>query len=191
LSKTLTAAEVKTLLSISLYDVLPFDACHFSPRTTNGAEAETEELATNDVIVTQFLCDPITEEGIQLKFRIPDDWDGGTLKAKIGWDGSTGASPGDVVMWGVRARATANDEAMDQAFGAEVTITDTLLAVGDFHETAATAAISIGGSPVAGGMAWLQVVRKAADVADTMDAEDAKFLCIALQYGKGTVIAAW
>jgi hypothetical protein len=168
------------------------DAAAFVTRTTNGAAADTEELATNDVMVQQFLFDHTTEEGIQAKVTMPDDWDRGTIKCKVFWDGSAGATAADVVQSGVRASAASNDDAMDAAFGTEVTVNDALIALGDLHVTAATAAITVGGTPLLGDMIWIQVVRKAGAAADTMDAEDAKFLGISVQYGlRAATPAVW
>lgn len=164
--------------------------------TDNTATTVTATLAGGDndwdigdtylishLMVEQFLFDPDVEEAMQKKHYMPDDWDLGTIKAKVVWDGSTGATPGDVVMWGLRAVAIGNGENMDIAGGAEVTVTDILLALRQVHTTDATGAITVGGTPGLGKPVWFQIARKAEEGADTMDGEDAKCLGIAVQYG--------
>jgi hypothetical protein len=173
------------------YEVPYFDASHFTPRTTNGAAADTEELATNDVMNTQYLFDHTTEEAVQLKLRMPDDWNGDPIKAKVYFDGSAGASTTDVVVWGISGRAAGDGDAMDGAWGTEVTVSKLVGTLGTVKETDATDFITIAGSPQCGDLVWIQVARKAGAAADTMDAEDAKFLGIAIQYRKRRPIKAW
>jgi len=157
------------------------DASAFTPRETNGAQADTEELATNDIMNEQYLFDGSTSEAIQFKMTMPDDWNLSTIKAKIYWDGSSGASPSDGVVWGVRARAVGNDDAIDGSWGTEITVSDTLIALGDMHVTAATSAITVGNTPALGDMIYFEVTRKPADGSDTMS-EDAKFFGMSIQY---------
>lgn len=189
-----TQAETRALLQTASFADFYIDASDFVSRTTNGAAAATEETGTNDRMLQPFLFDPVIEEAIQRKFKMPDDWDLGTFKVKIDWDGNTGASAGDVVLWGVKGVAIGNNEDLDGAWGTEVEVSDVLLQNdgGKMQTTAATAAITIGGTPAIDDKVWLQVARKAGDGSDTMDAEDGKFLGIAIQYGVlATTPAAW
>lgn len=180
--KYVTAVEARKMLQVASYADFFIDASDFVARTTNGALANTEELATNDVMNVQFLFDKDTEEAVQRKFRMPDDWDLGSFKAKVLWDGAAGASATEVALWGIRGVAAGDGEAMDQVWGAEVEVSDALIALGAVQESAATAAITIGNTPALGKLIWLQVSRKAADGIDTLGS-DAKFLGVAIQYG--------
>lgn len=163
-----------------VYDNAWIDAAAFVPRTTNGAAAATEEYATNDINIDYYLFDSVTEEGIQAKIKLPDDWDGGTIKAKIYWDAAAGASPADLVSWGIRARAYIDDDAIDAALGTQQVTDDVVIAVGDNHTTPATAAITIGGSIAIDSLIILQIVRNVSGN-DNMT-EDAKFLGVDIQF---------
>ncbi len=154
------------------------------PRTTNGAEAVTVEFATNDIMVDQYAFDPSTEEGVQFSWRMPSDWDLGTVKAQIHWDGAAAAS--GTVIWGIRGRAYANSDAIDQAFGTQITTTDTLLTVGDVHLAPTTAAITLAGTPATNNYIIFQIV---ATTGGTI-AVDQLLMGVTIQYGKTRNIIA-
>lgn len=161
------------------------DAAAMVPRTTNGAEAATEELATNDVMIDHYLFDSVTEEGVQFKFVFPRSWDKGTIQAKFYWDGATGATASDGVTWGIAAQARSNDDALDNAFPASVDTDDALLAVGDTHITAASAAVTISGTPADDDLILFEITRVVGDANDNM-AEDAKLLGVYIQFTKSS-----
>ena len=164
------------------------DAGAFIARTTNGMAAATEEYATNDVMSDYFAADPTTDEAVQVRIAMPDAWDRGTIKVKFFW--TTGTAAGSVV-WGIRGRAVSNDDAMDGAWGAAVTVTDAVIATGDLHVSGATAAVTIGGTPALGDAVWLEPYRDADNVSDD-NTGDAKFLGIQIQYTEGsTEPSAW
>ena len=163
----------------------------FAPRSTNGAEANTEEYATNDINLDQFLFDATTEEGIQAQIAMPDEWDRGIVKAKMYWDPATGASANDGVAWGISAGALSDDDVIDTALGTEVVVTDLVLAVGDLHITDATGETTIGGTPALGDLTILQIVRKVSNPVDDMT-EDAKLFGVMLQYKESACkVAIW
>lgn len=157
------------------------DAGAMVPRTTNGAAVDTSETTTNDIMIDSYLFDGSTEEAVQFKLSFPQAWNAGTVKVKVYWDASSGASAADGVVWGVRAGALSNDDAIDAALGTEVEVTDTVIAVGDLHITSATSAITVGGSPAVEDVIVFQIARKVGNASDDMT-EDAKLLGIKLQY---------
>lgn len=161
--------------------IVSIDAGALVPRTTNGAASATEEYATNDVMSDHFLFDGATEEGVQFRFHMPPDWDGNTVTAKFYWDGATGASASDGVTWGIAMQAFQNDDALDNAFGTSVDTDDALIAVGDLHVTAESAAVTIAGSPSAGDLIFAEVTRVVGDSNDTMT-EDAKLVGVTIHY---------
>lgn len=166
------------------------DAGAMVPRTTNGAEAATEEYATNDIMVDHYLFDGTTEEGVQFKLAFPDKWDKGVIKAKFFWDAATGASASDGVTWGIAARAVANDGAIDAAFPSSTDTDDTVIAVGDLH-TVLSASVTISGSPAIGNMVLFEITRVVGDTNDDMT-EDAKLLGVQIQYNESsTLVSAW
>ena len=167
------------------------DAGAMVARTTNGAASDTTETTTNDLMIDSFLFDGTTEEGVQFKLSFPQAWNAGTVKVKVYWDAATGASAAEGVVWGIKAGALANDDAIDTALGTEVEVADTVIAVGDLHITSATGAITIAGSPTVDEMIVFQIARKVGNASDTMN-EDAKLLGIKVQYTETSVEpSAW
>jgi hypothetical protein len=158
---------------------LSIDSGAMVPRVTNGATAETTPYGTNDLNLDSFLFDGATEEGVQFKFNLPLDYNGGTVDVVFYWDAATSGTGG--VTWGVSLRAIDNDEAIDAAFSASVDTDDTVLAVGDLHSTALSAAVTIAGSPVAGDLVVGEITRVVGDANDTMT-QDAKLLGIGVRY---------
>lgn len=184
----ITAAAHKApsgVVVASEYENFWIDAAAMVPRITNGAEPLTKEFATNDIMIDSYAFDSLIEEGVQFKLNMPDDWDLGTIKVKLYWDVS-GATTGTVI-WGVRAGALSNDDAIDQALGTEVTITDTFIAVGDNHITPASAVITVGGTPALEDMTIFQIVAKTSSI-DV----DILLMGISIQYKKKiTVVTLW
>jgi len=182
--------QINLKASLEQYKDFWIDASEMTGRVTNGAAGSTEEYATNDIMMDYYLFDSATEEGVQFKRAMPDDWDLGTIKVKFYWDGSTGASAGDLVSFGLKAGAISNDDAIDAALGTQQVADDVLLAVGDLHITPATPAITVGGTPVIADMIVFQIIRNVGGN-DNMT-EDAKLLGIRIQYKTlTTTSAAW
>lgn len=146
------------------------------PSTTAGSSAGTvTEHATNKVNLKTFDFDQTTQEHAEWTIAMPDDWGAGTVTAKFYW---TAASGSGTVTWGIQGRSYADDDAIDQAFGTAQTVTDTLLATGDIHITAATSAVTITGAG-AGELVQLRVYRDTAT--DNLSA-DARLIAVKLYY---------
>jgi len=180
----------KMTVPATTYGTLYIDAGSMVARTTNGATTGTTEYATNDVMVDYFEFDKDTEQAVQFKLMMPDDWDLGTVKVKLVWTNGEASGSGDTV-WGVRARSTRNDDAIDGSWGTAVTVTDTFIADGDDHTTPATGALTVGGTLALGNMTWIEVYRDADAAGDTYS-KKAWLLGIQIQYSKlATAVAAW
>ena len=110
---------------------------------------------------------------------MPDNYDGSTITAKFVWTNASGLTT-ETVRWGIKARAYADSDAIDQAFGAEVTVDDTWLAQNDVHISATSGAITIGGVPAGGQWMVVNVARKTAG--DNLTG-DARLLAVHLEYG--------
>ncbi len=146
------------------------------PTLTAGCAALAQsETTTNDVNYQSLDFDQTTQEHAQFHFMMPDDWDAGTITFKPVW---TAASGTGTVIFGLQGISFANDDALDTAFGTAQTSTDTLLAAGDVHVGAVSAAITIAGTPSAGELVILRVYR---DIADTLNA-DAKLIGLKIYY---------
>jgi len=151
-----------------------------APTTTAGCGGPNKvEAGTNDIDYHVLEFDTTTEERAFWNVVMPDNYDGGTVTARFVWTNAGGASS-ETVRWGIKARAYADDAAIDQAYGSEITVDDTFLAQGDVHVSAATSAITIGGSPAGGQYVIFNVGRKTAG--DNL-AGDARLLAVHIEYG--------
>ncbi len=159
-----------------------------TPRTTNGAAPATVEMATNDNTFDFLDFDTATEEGACFAISLPQAWNAGTVKAKVYW---TAASGSGGVAWGLRATSYADDDALDAAYGTEQVVTDTLITADDCHITAATAAITIGGTPAGDDLLLFEITREVGNGSDTL-AVDARLIGVKLQYTESaTEPSAW
>ena len=151
-----------------------------TPTETNGAELETSELATNDVMAVGLLFDASTVELAQFAILMPKSWNEGTIIGQFVWmHPATTTNFG--VVFSLAAVAFANDDALDTAFGTAVTATDTGGTTSDCYITPETGAMTVAGSPGAEELVVFQVTRVVGDGGDTM-AVDAKLLGIKLHY---------
>lgn len=153
-------------------------AAQWIPRTTTGCGIDSRELSTNKINTDELLFDAATAEYAQAMIVMPSNWNAGTVTAKFHWTASTGS--GDVV-WGLKARSYANDDALDQAMGTAQTATDTLTATNDLDISPATSAITIGGTVASGNPVIFEVYRDAAAGGDTLGA-DARLLGVEITY---------
>lgn len=138
--------------------------------TTNGSTWTEIEYATNDVQKFFQLFGTSTQQSACFDIVMPPGWNRGTIKAKFYWScNTTGGSAGDTVEWGIMAMALSNHDAIDQAYGDEVTVSDALTADNgaDLQISDATAAITIGGTPALGDLIQFKV-RRNIDGADNL-----------------------
>jgi hypothetical protein len=111
---------------------------------------------------------------------MPSDYNGGTITAVFYWV-SPNATANSVV-WGIQARAYNDSDALDQAFGTAQTVTDANnSAIDDVNISAATSAITIGGTPAAGSYVQFRVYRDGAAGGDTLTAV-AELLSVRITY---------
>jgi hypothetical protein len=167
-----------------------FAAGIMTPRVTAGATFGQTEKGANKNNYDYFEFDAATAQYVQFAWRAPDVWDLSTIKVKLHWTDGATAGTGNVV-WGVQAVAISDGDALDVAFGTAQEVTDAFGSTGNNHVTVATAAITIGGTPVLGDLVTIQIYRKAADVADTYT-QAARLLAVDIQYKESTTIpTAW
>lgn len=158
----------------------------------NPAEAKINPYASNALTISAFAFDSgATEECVQFKLAMPENWDLGTIKAKFFWSSATGSTAGDTVEFGLQCQSIRNDDPIDSAFGTAQVITDTLLANngGDGQETSATPAITVGGTPAVGAMNICKIYRNT-DGTDDMT-EDAWLFRVRIQYSTSGNPSAW
>ena len=164
------------------------------PNTTNGATTATFETATNDHEFDFFgFIGITTNQVLSFDWAMPDDWDLGTIKVKFYTTPASGSSSGDDYTFEIKAVAVSDDDAMDVAYGTGQHI-DQVVTAGvdaDLHISAATAAITVGGSPALEDLTQFKITRLQDDAADNMP-EDARLRGIAIQYKTlTTAVAEW
>jgi hypothetical protein len=120
------------------------------------------------------MFDAATQEHAQIWFAWPTGWN--TFSATFLWKYSSGS--GNCV-WGAQARLYADNTAQDTAFGTAQTVTDNGLGTAIHHESAATAAITPGGTVADGRTCALQIYRNAANGSDTLSV-DAQLIGVVL-----------
>ena len=149
------------------------------PSTTNGCSLPFKrEYVTNDVDVYILAFDKDSDEFAQWKVPLPADYDGGTMTGIVAWT-AEGGGGGETVAWNIQGRSYADDEAIDQAWGDTVEVSDTWIADGDVHISATSAAITLAGTPAGGEMAMFRTWR---DVSDDDLGCDADFLWARLTF---------
>jgi len=135
--------------------------------STNGATKGVGELGTNDVDLVRMVFDPSTKKYCFWEFTLPSDYDGGTITATFYWLHPAASSY--AVKWGLSARAFANSDALDQAFGTAQEVVDTGGTTNDLYMSSISSAITIGGSPAASQFCVFRAHRDAADGEDTLN----------------------
>jgi len=143
------------------------------PRTTNGCGVDSVEIgSTNRVNLDQALFDTGAEEFAQALVVMPSNYNNSTISARFYWTASSGSGG---VAWGISGRAYGDDDAIDQASGTRVVVTDTFITANDVHVTSATSAVTIAGTPAANKAVNFQIVREVGNASDTLGV-DARLL---------------
>lgn len=167
-----------TTLGVLGVETIWIPANSVMPNTTLGCAASTTETTTNDVMVPVCDFDAAADEAAQFLVGMPKSWNEGTITAQFSWTAASGT--GNVV-WGMQCLARSDDDALDTAFGTAQTVTDGLTATGDLMISAASAAITVGGTPAEGDNVWCRVYRDADNGSDTFSA-DARLVGVKVLY---------
>lgn len=167
----LIATEVHTLW-------VPANA--MTSRSTSGASVGSIETSTNKVMLRTLDFDAAANEYAQCAVKMPKSWDKGTISAQVVWSHPAAATNYGVV-WAIQACALSDGDAADAAFGAAQTCVDTGGTTDTIYHTAASAAITIGGTPAVGDLVVLQIYRDVANGSDTL-AVDARLHGMLITY---------
>ena len=171
---------------VAQYKSFYVPANSMTPRTTNGASATTTEHATNDIMIDSLDFDGTTSEGAQFTYMMPDDWDLGAVKMKFAF---TTTSTGGNVIFLLAGGALTDSDAIDTALGTAAGAAMTPATANDINLSAASAAITIAGTPALGDLCIFEVTR---DPATDTYAGDAQLVGVHIQYKTlGTVTAIW
>jgi hypothetical protein len=155
-----------------------FPAASMTPRVSNGAAPGLVELATNKIMLSTLDFDPATLEYAQFAVQMPKQWNESTVSFLAVWSHASTATNFGVV-WGLRALALSDDDAMDTAMGTGVTVTDAGGTTNDLYRSAESGAITIGNTPAENDVVIFEVYRDATNGSDTM-AIDARLIGIVL-----------
>jgi len=159
------------------YRTIVIPAGSMSPTTTAGcASVATVEAGTNDVDYKVLDFDTASDESAWTIFQMPTSWDGGTITFQAIW---TAASGSGNVVFNLKGRAYANDDAIDQAYGTAQQVDDTLITAGDVHISPESSAITLAGSPAGGQLVQLKITR---DVSEDDLGVDARLIGIRILY---------
>lgn len=173
-SGTLAIARGGTGLSSNPDIEAVISAASLRGTTTNGAGdsnglPESAETSSNLVNHDYIAFDDTTEENAFFQYSLPKGWDEGTITFRYKWTNPSGLADEKVVL-GVKALALGDGDALDTAFGDEVTVEDTFSAQEGIHISGESAALTIGGTPQEGDMVFFNIARKTADDDLTGDA---------------------
>lgn len=193
--KELTLANLKVHLdTVGTYDEIWIPAGAMTPSVTAGAAADTKEYGTNDMTHDTLLFDgSAADEYAEFNVVMPASWDRSTIKAKTFWaPGHADANVGEYVLFTLAAGAFSNDDALDAVLGTAQDMADQVIADDDLHVTAASAAITVGGTPALGDLIHFKL-RRDFDYTGggtAMDV-DARVFGVLIQYRKTQSVAAW
>ena len=169
----------REVTSLQTYGEIFIPAEAMNPTTTAGCAALTKvEAGTNDVDYWVLAFDTTTEESCFFTVRMPDDWNASTVTFQFIWTNAAGLTT-ETVAWGIKGRCYADSDAIDQAYGSEITTSDTWLAQNDIHLSAESAAVTPAGTLAVGQWAQFKISRKTGS--DNMTG-DVRLLGVRLKY---------
>lgn len=129
------------------------------PKVTNGAGQSTYDSGTNDVTIATIDFDTTTQEYAHtLPMGMPKSWNESTVTAVFYWTNTGGAST-ETVRWSIAGAAISDDDTLNATMGTAVTVDDTWLAQNDLHISAATSAVTIGGTPAENDLVIFEISR--------------------------------
>lgn len=137
------------------------------------------EYGTNDVDLYVADFDPTSDEFMQWQVPMPSDYGGGTITAVFYW--LADSASGNSVVWGLQGRSYGDSDAIDQAWGVAQTVTDANNAQNDLNITAATASITLAGTPAASELVVFRAYRDADNGSDNL-AADARLIAVRITF---------
>lgn len=149
-------------------------------RTTNGPGDDALETATNKNMLSGLGFDASTIEYAQCLLRMPPQWNEGTVTMIPVWR-HPATTTNFKASWGLQGVSLSDGDAGDAAFGTAQFSNDTGGTTGTIYVGPETSAITIAGSPAAGDLVCLQVLRKADDATNDTLAVDAILIGIVLR----------
>ena len=157
---------------------------------TAGAAAGGPAELGNGVDLKYFAFDGASNESVQFRMAMPEDWDRSVIRVKFFWSSNTGSTTADTVEWQIKAVAISNSDVLNATWGSPAGISDGLLADngGDLQITTAVA-LTVGGTPQLGDMLMFEIYRNTGG-SDTMT-EDAWLFGANIQYNRNNQVDVW
>ena len=148
--------------------MIPIMAGSMMPSASGGCGVLTNiATSANQPDIQTLNFNQTTQQHAQFAIPFPKRWNHGTIAARFRWShASTTTNFGTV--WGIQAVAVGDNEAINQAYGTAVEVTDTGGTTNRLYVTSETSAMTVAGTPVDGDTVFFRVYRKAADGADTL-----------------------
>lgn len=183
-----SAADIAAMVNgAGRYDTLFVPAGAFTPSKSDGATMSALQFSNNTHDTAAFIGG--SDTSAEFNCALPDDWDGGTVKAKMLWTCSTAtAEAGQTVAFALSVRSFSDGDNVTDAPGVEVLVSDALIAVNYQHVSAASGSITPAGSPAGGQMLHFKVRRSVDD--GTMTAT-AHVLGVLIQYRREGAAEEW
>lgn len=147
---------------------VPIAAVSIKPSTDDPcADIAAVAMGTGKPDIVSLDFDPTTEESGQFFFRMPTNWNEGTLTFDYQWSHSATTTNFGVV-FGLSAVAVSNDDTFNTSFGTEILVTDTGGTTNDIYISPESSALTVGGTPQAGDFICFKIARNTGESGDTM-----------------------
>lgn len=143
-------------------------AISFISRNTAGATFQIDESSTNKENQAAYVFSATSDSHIQI--MLPNDKSITTANFKVSIKGKryTAGDANYGVAWAVQALIVNDDDAIDQAFGTAVIVSDTYTTEGDEYDSAESALITAAGTIGEKSSLYIQIYRDVSDEADTL-----------------------
>ena len=183
---TLAAADLNSnfsnldYLNSKINSQIVIMASAMMPRAAVPASPGEAEMATNDNNYT-FMDFPDGSNTYAIaSFPLPSDYNGGTITAKFYWTANSTST--NSVVWHINAVCIADDQVLDVAQGTDQSVADANKSTAyKLNVSDSTAAITIAGTPAAGELCHIQIIRNTAAGSDTL-AATARLIAVVLTY---------
>jgi hypothetical protein len=159
------AATALATLGVVGKQAIPIPSGVLDAAVTNGPSSGTVTLTNQKFSTKDF--DTTTQETATFGFRMPQQWNEGTLTFQIEWS-HPATTTNFGVAFGLSAVAIGDTEAGDAAFGTEVIVTDTGGTTNAIYISAESTAVTAAGTIVAGDYVFFRLRRVPANAGDTL-----------------------
>lgn len=138
----------------------------FSP-ASGGPSAGTAITAGQSIQAMTYDFDGTSAETVYFTWRMPEQWDEGTVTFNVSWSQlTTNATAG--VVWELSAVAAGDTDSYDVAYGTVQLSTDSGGTLNTIYTSPESSAITIANTPAAGDVVMFKLRRLTTDAGDTM-----------------------